>query len=67
MRTRSEASATRAKGGVSGRIRTCDLPFRKRLLYPAELRRHGADAVWEAKVYRRLAYASKPRARVLFA
>ena len=27
-------------GGDPGRIRTCDLPLRRRLLYPTELRGH---------------------------
>ena len=33
------------EGGGTERIRTSDLAFRKRLLYPAELRPHGLDSV----------------------
>ena len=30
--------------GIPGAIRTRDLPLRRRMLYPAELRRHGLSA-----------------------
>ena len=44
----SANSATPAKSGTPGRIRTCDLRLRRPLLYPAELRAH-IDFGWYAR------------------
>ena len=38
-----ELRVCRGKGGAPGRIRTCDLPLRRRTLYPAELRAPDGD------------------------
>ena len=42
LRNRTDR-VTDSKNGAPDRIRTCDHPLRRRMLYPAELRAHCSD------------------------